>query len=163
MTREEKLATAFRIATSSPDTSTQNGAVLFWEAGLGDMVIGAAPNRFPTGVTPRLVRPEKYSFIEHAERGAIYEAARRGEKTHGSVMYAAWAACADCARAIVISGVHLLVRCAVPTDDPASERWRESVQIGDRILLEGGVTISELPMLGADVPSILRDGVGWRP
>ncbi len=159
------LVFAYSIATESPDPSTQNGAVLRWPNGRIIRPTGEC-NDFPRGTFPSartLTRPIKYQFIEHAERGALYAAARFGICTNGLTMVACWASCADCARAIVQSGIRTLVRHNPPTDDGSSQRWLDSIKIGDEILNAGGVEIVEFtdPLPGA--PKILRDGELWQP
>lgn len=136
----EHMAYAYRLAMKSPDPSTQNGAVIIAPfVGL----VGEACNTFPPRVTPRLERPEKYAFIEHAERGAIYAALRNGLHTNGATMICPWAACSDCARAIVLAGIRKLIRRPRVELDGASARWDDSVQRGDTILRESGVQIIE--------------------
>jgi dCMP deaminase len=138
--------------TQSDDPHTQNGAVLVTPR--GDPV-GAA-NGFPAGVVAhdaRRERPTKYSYIEHAERNAIYTAARRGVPTKGATLYCPWFACADCARAIICAGVKEVVGLAHP---PAHSHWKESCDRGDEMLREAGVTYRRLAVkLGLFV---LRDG-----
>lgn len=48
---------------------------------------------------------EKYYWFEHAERNAIYNAARAGTSTAGCRLYVSLFPCADCASAIIQSGV----------------------------------------------------------
>lgn len=146
----------YRLAETSPDTSTQNGAILVGEAGLP---FARGTNTFTRGaiVSPeRLERPAKYSFIEHAERNAIYDAARKGVSTQDLTMACVWAACADCARAIVQAGVTRLVRHAVFFD--GNDRWAESIALGDAILKEGGVEIVDWRGVVLEAPPILHDG-----
>lgn len=50
-------------------------------------------------------KPEKYNWIEHAERNSIFNAARMGTSTNGCTMYVSHFPCVDCARAIVQSGI----------------------------------------------------------
>jgi dCMP deaminase len=57
----------------------------------------------------RFVRPGAYQWIEHAERNAIYNAARVGIPLEGCTIYVPWFPCMDCARAIVQSGIATLV------------------------------------------------------
>lgn len=122
----------------SHDADTQNGAVLVAHDG-----IVKAANGLPGGIasTPmRLIRPEKYKYFEHAERGVIYAAARRGISTDGATLYCPWFACADCARAIICAGVHEVVgsiraRAATP------DRWVSRVVDGEMLLREGGVSM----------------------
>lgn len=49
-------------------------------------------------LTDRFERPTKYSFFEHAERNAIFTAARHGIRTEGATLYVQALPCVDCAR-----------------------------------------------------------------
>lgn len=78
-------------------------------------------NGFPRGCEDeghpeRLVRPEKYFWMEHAERNALYNAARVGIPVNGCTMYLSWLPCMDCARGIIQSGIKRLVCDKVVTD-----------------------------------------------
>lgn len=53
--------------------------------------------------------PDKYLWIEHAERNGIYQAAAIGISLIGATMYLYWYPCVECARAIVQSGIGRLV------------------------------------------------------
>lgn len=144
---EEALRNAYQVATGSPDPSTQNGALIgqlvLDESGDYFEAYAGACNTFTKGVevTPeRLERPLKYSYIEHAERGAVFEAARLGVQCDGLVMVAPWAACIECARSIVNSGISFLVRHK-QASDRSPERWIESITQADALLIDGGVEI----------------------
>jgi dCMP deaminase len=50
-------------------------------------------------------KPEKYHWVEHAERNAIYNAARMGNSVNGCTMYVSHFPCVDCARGIIQSGI----------------------------------------------------------
>ena len=156
------LVTAYWMALSSPDRSSQNGAILFdeqWSAR------AMASNRFPSGVIEtdeRWERPTKYQFVEHAERGVIYQAARMGTSAAGLTMACAWAACADCARAIVESGVAVLVRHN-PDHAPDHESWLASIEVGDTIMREGGVRVIDYKDPLPDAIPVLRNGRVWQP
>jgi len=90
---------------------------------------------------------DKYTFIEHAERMAIYKAARYGVQLDGGEMYALWAACPDCARAIIASGIRRLV---CPVRPEAGERWKEPIAIADRMLADAGVSMEFIEDVGAE-------------
>jgi dCMP deaminase len=107
-------------------------------------------------------RPRKYSLLAHAERRVLAKAAKLGLGTEGKALICTWAACSDCAIQIVESGIATLVRHYPPRDD-ATERWLESVSIGDEILKAGGVEIMDIlgPIDGA--PKILRSGEIYDP
>lgn len=137
------MSVAYTRALRSPDPSTQNGAIIAvppWMSPGRDAIIGTGCNTFPPGVKPRLERPAKYLFIEHAERMAISNVHQRSESRymHESVMVCPWAACADCARAIVLSGIKTLIRHA---DPKVHGDWGDSINAGDIIMSEGGVTV----------------------
>jgi dCMP deaminase len=144
----------------SDDPSTQNGAIIVDLSG----PISCGANHFPLGVhkTPeRLVRPTKYAYMEHAERAAIYNAARYGKATEGCWMFCPWSACADCARAIVEAGIERLIRHKSILDK-TGDRWKESVAIADQILTEGHVEIENYEGEIGGV-TILFDGEPWNP
>lgn len=137
------LRMAYELAAKgSHDNSTHTGAIIVPNIQDIALPFGAA-NRFPDGVqvTPdRLADRElKLMFMEHAERSAIYTAARHGIRTEGATMYAPWFACIDCARAIVCAGIKKVVGHQAPFDR-TPERWMKSIEVGNTILDEGGVT-----------------------
>lgn len=55
------------------------------------------------------LRPIKYRYTEHAERNAIYSAARAGVSTNCCTMYCTHAPCTDCARAVIQAGLNRIV------------------------------------------------------
>ncbi len=157
----ELLVKAYEAATQSPDLSTQNGALLLTDN--GDIFTGC--NTFPVGVAitnERLQRPGKYAFTEHAERNAIFAAAKAGVTPDGGVLYCPWAACADCARAIAIMGVKkvvthgLMMRLTPP-------HWKESIAFANQILQEAGVELEEYYEELPDAPKIRFNGELWKP
>lgn len=156
----EWLRIAYAAALKSPDPSTQNGAVLVDPIGRRPLMVTLACNEFPRGVKyndERWERPTKYSFIEHAERNALFLAARVGIPTVGAILVCPWAACADCVRAIAQCGIQELIRHE-PNDVATNERWRDSCEKGDRIMLEGGVVLTNIRGSFGDVAPIRRDG-----
>lgn len=156
------LAEAYRTATQSPDPSSQAGTLVCSPLGT---VLSRACNTFPPGIhaTPEnLERPRKYEVVEHAERGALYALLRANAgMTRDPVMVAPWAACTDCARAIVLSGIKTLVRHS-DVMERSPERWLESITLADEILVAGNVDIVEIagPVGG---PTILHCGEEWTP
>jgi dCMP deaminase len=159
-TDSEWLLMAYEQATKSPDPSTQNGAVIPTDVG----VIKAC-NEFPRRVkyTPdRWERPLKYSVIEHAERNAVFAAAREGIALDGLTMYACWFACADCARAIIQSGITKVVGHKQMMDG-TPDHWKESIKIAFDMLNEAGVIteLLDIPNLGG--PEVLFNGKKWKP
>lgn len=155
---------AYLVAQASPDPSTQNGAILFNSDGGW---IGFDCNHFPTGVEyndERWERPLKYEVIEHAERNAIFHAARVGAETYGSTMVVPWAACADCARAIIQAGVKRVVRHKQSTERGQGRNWDGTISIADIMLREAGVDIIDLDWVyNDDSITITHSGERFTP
>lgn len=129
---------------NSTDPRTQNGAVLIDKD--GDIVVRSA-NHFAKGVENKLERwvsPDpKYKFVEHAERNLIYEAARRGISTQGLTVFCPYFACADCARALIQSGVRKVIGHDAPFHK-AHPGWEKSIEIGDIMFREAGLLYERL-------------------
>ncbi len=137
------LRIAYRNARDfSDDKSTQCGSVLV-SADRNHVTFGA--NHLPKGVEKThdriTTRPDKYLYMEHAERDSIYTAALRGMATVGATLYAPWFACPDCARAIIGCGIARVVG-HISTFDRTPERWREPIDVGDTMLEEAGVELT---------------------
>ena len=170
------MRAAYEVATESPDPSTQNGALIVRDAMIGGHVgfefLARGSNTFTRGMesTPeRLERPLKYTFVEHAERNAIFHAASLGVNCTDMTMVCPWAACTECARAIVQSGIGKLVRHK-QASDRSPERWIESIALADEILLASGIKIIEFDgVLHEDntvvgtVPTIMHCEEEWTP
>ena len=108
------------VASWSEDRDFQVGAVV---VGPGHEVRSTGYNGLPRGVSDtddtRFDRPsgEKFFWFEHAERNAIYNAARAGVAIAGCTIYVNRFPCADCARAIIQCGI-VCVECpAKPEHD----------------------------------------------
>jgi dCMP deaminase len=124
-------------ATRSLDPSTQNGAVLVPQRGY----VAVSRNGLPAGIKnqpERWERPAKYGWVEHAERSAIYTAARVGTATKGARMYVPWFACVDCARAIIMAGIVEVVGHVVPRN-ATPERWEATIRQAEDMLREAGI------------------------
>lgn len=153
------MVMAYQLASSSShDKSTNNAAILVCPKS-GDLIAGA--NQFPVGIDPRdpanHEKPLKYKLMVHAERMAIYGAAIRGYPTHGGTMICPWAACPECAQAIIESGIK---RLGTHRDRlmETPERWRADVALGLKMLRDAEV---EVVMLEGPVNAgvkILFDG-----
>lgn len=129
---------AWLVASWSKDQSRQTGCVI---VGPAREVIAVGYNGFPRGVNDepmdRHARPAKYAWTEHAERNAIYNAARHGGVPFGCTLVTPWYPCADCARAIVQSGIVSLLCTEPDWTDP-----RYDFEIARAILAEGAVEVT---------------------
>lgn len=123
----------------SKDPSTQVGAII---VGPDREVRSLGYNGLPRGVEDRperySIRPEKYQWVEHAERNAIYNAARTGTPMQGCTIYLKWFPCTDCTRAIIQSGITQMV-CAVPDVD--MPKWGADFKISLQMLEEAGIEV----------------------
>jgi dCMP deaminase len=127
------------IATWSKDKSTGVAALI---ADDDKRIVSVGYNGFPTGCDDekeeRHQRPAKYLYTEHAERNAIYNAARIGVSVKDCTMYLMWFPCVDCTRAIIQSGIKKLV-CTKP--DLTMEKWGEQFVVALEMLEEVGIEI----------------------
>lgn len=154
---------ALAVAGTSDDQSTQTGAVIATIDGSEILAYGA--NNMPLGVldTPeRHERPLKYSVREHAERDAIYAAAKRGKQTLNSVMVSVWAACADCSRATIGMGASAFISYPWrPSDTP--NHWDDDIALGRQMLTEAGVEVIDYDFPEIEVPPLRRNYQLWTP
>jgi len=145
---------AAMVATKSKDPSTKVGCVL---VGKDNQVLSIGYNGFPRGVMgdddpngPRWERPTKYEYIEHAERNAIFNAARSGISVLGARAYMNWepTPCADCTRALIQAGVCEIIGPDIPFGGVGAGVHyhvdQESAAVN--MLREAGVTRTPVPV-----------------
>lgn len=105
------MEVARAVAKFSKDQSTKVGAVILGPAyevrslGYNGAPRGCRADEDARGTT----RPEKYFWMEHAERNAIYNAARAGVALNDGVCVVTHPPCIDCARALVQVGVKAVI------------------------------------------------------
>lgn len=167
------LAIAYEEASKSLDPSTQVGALLvrvYHNINVQPRVIEKDHNRFPNNLeytSKRLERPLKYKFIEHAERNVIYKYAKKDKSgseetsTDGLVMVAPWAACADCARAIIQVGIIQLVTHK-QAHDMSPDFWQKEIDIAMEMFDSAGVKVDFYDGK-VDGPEVLHSGKKWIP
>jgi dCMP deaminase len=133
----ELMELANEAALKSPNRVRKVGAVL--AAADGTRIERC--NDFPTGVRDLEERHEgdgRFVWMEHAERNAIFEAAKLGTATKSAILATTFFPCIDCARAIVQAGIAHL---CTPAPDYADAVWGESFLRSRVILEEGGVVM----------------------
>jgi len=132
------------VSGKSKDRSTKVGAVIVDD---DNSVIATGFNSFPRGVNDdidsRHDRPAKYMFTEHAERNAIYNAARRVLKGSTLVLQYGPCPCHDCTRGVIQSGIKKII---VPKGSyfPGKGEWSDSLNAAMTMLDEAGVEIEEI-------------------
>ena len=132
---------AEQVKLKSKDRKTQIGVVV---VGKDNEIVSTGYNSFPRGInddiSERQERPEKYFWFEHAERNAIYNAARIGVSTLGTTMYMTCGmSCSDCARAIINSGVSKIV--LRKGKGAKGDKWNESSIRSIQMFKEAGVIV----------------------
>ena len=140
---EEYLRLAYEVASRSKDPSTQTGAIIVGVDGRDARAYNSIPKPLSTTEERLHNRELKSKYMEHAERRAIFAAARRGVATEGATMYSPWAPCTPCARAIIDCGIsELVVHQFLMSQTP--ERWMDDVQEGIKMLIEGEVKFTSI-------------------
>ena len=159
------------VREKSKDNSTKVGAVI---ANKDNVIVSTGFNGFPRGVydkdsdvrkvllkervpfnaitkehfdktiVKRCSRPLKYLFTEHAERNAIYAAAKHGISLENCKIYVDWFPCADCCRAIIQSGINEIIidyRDSETKERLWNERWKESINATKQMCEEAEILI----------------------
>jgi len=133
------LRLCYEYAYKSNHPSTHNAALLVE----GGKVKAWGINTLPPGVENRKERFEgknKHIYPNHAERDAIYKAAREGVKTEGLEMVMPWLPCIPCANAIITSGIKRLI-CHKQMIEKTDEKWVEELEEALELLKEAGVEV----------------------
>ena len=126
----------------SPDPKTKVGCII---VGPDGGIRCEACNTYPKGIfdsiQDRTEAPSKYIWIEHAERNAIYLAARHGISTDGCTMFVELSPCVDCARAIIQAGIVQLVINHDRAVEYSSERYSVEHSTALEMLEEAGIAV----------------------
>jgi dCMP deaminase len=135
------------ISLKSKDPSTKVGCVI---VGPDHEIRSTGFNGFPRGVNEldpsRWERPDKYKWVEHAERNAIYAAARIGVPLKGCTLYTNWGGyppCIECSKGLVQAGIIEVVGDANNTWKFNSAHWSEEEDYARVTLHEAGVIVRD--------------------
>lgn len=129
------------VSKRSKDTSTKVGAVI---VGPDNEVRSTGYNGFPRhvddSIPSRFDRPSKYLYTEHAERNAIYNAARVGVPLKGCRIYLNWepCPCTDCTRAIIQSGIVEVLGPDRPYKG-RGEGWKKDLSVSEGMMEEASI------------------------
>jgi dCMP deaminase len=134
------------VATRSKDPNTQVGCII---AGPAHEIRSTGYNSLPRGIrddiAERLERPTKYLWMEHAERNAIYNAARCGTTLDGCTIYIELMPCMDCARAIVQAGIREVVVSGERMAQYSSEYYDEHFRMVEVLFQEAAIRVRQVP------------------
>ena len=137
----EGIAMCKIASEGSDDEDTKVGCII---TNLHNEVLIKSCNKLPYGISyskDKISRPGKYTWIEHAERNAIYEAALKGYSLNACKMYLNWFPCIDCTRAIIQSGIKNLIVPNKP--DFNHHRWGEQFKLSYQMLKEADIFIKD--------------------
>ena len=129
------------VASKSESRSKKVGAVV---VGPDHEVRSTGYNGLPRGIEDlddRHIKPDRYMWMEHAERNAIYNAARCGISLKGCTLYLSYYPCADCARGIIQVGITTIV---IRQDSAAKDTWKSwanSIRVATEMLVETGIKV----------------------
>ncbi len=141
---EYYLKLAQTVSTASKDTSRKNGAVIVGPEGeIRSTGYNGLPRGIDDSISERYERPAKYMWTEHSERNAIFQAARSGISVSGCSLYfygeGGLFLCADCARAVIQSGIKEIVIARWEKHD---DIWGESNDVARAMLEEAHVKVT---------------------
>jgi dCMP deaminase len=154
------------VRSKSKDKSTKVGAII---VAPDNSIVSTGFNGFPRGVweneadinpygpphlkksvvkeiEKRFERPDKYLWTEHAERNAIYAAAKRGIPLEGCRIYVDWYPCADCCRGIIQVGIKEIIIDARDYEEKEKywiERWKDHMEVSIKMCKESGVMVTK--------------------
>lgn len=165
---------AMLVAKKSKDPSTKVGCVF---VGKNNQVLSTGFNGFPRGIAEdepetafdtketefgfidlpvkkkkliaaRWERPIKYSYVEHAERNAIYNAARHGVSLDGAKVYMNFeptCMCEACTRALIQVGVTEVIGPNISFSGKGSGTHYTTGQLTQEMMSEAGIVLRTIP------------------
>jgi dCMP deaminase len=134
------------IAQKSKDPTTAVGALA---VGADHQILSTGYNGIPRRVRDdekRLVRPEKYKWVVHAEANCVAHAARTGVGLKESRLYCTHHPCASCAALIIQSGIVEVVMGTGQTSMP-----KEEFDIAETLFREAGISLRRY------IPEVVSD------
>ena len=140
------------VASKSKDPSTKVGCVIVGPSHeIRSTGFNGMPKRVWDGHMELIDRDTKLLMVEHAERNAIYQCAFSGVSTAGCTLYVnSLPPCADCARAIIQSGIVEVVMNNIVMP----ERWKKSCEKGWDMMRETGLIVR---YVGPDLNTFLEE------
>jgi dCMP deaminase len=143
ITKEPKYAkwlkNCYEYAKKSNHPGTHNAALLIKK----NKIVLFGLNILPPGVKykkERFESPNKHFYLNHAERDAIYKAARKGVSTDGMTMVMPWLPCIDCADAIITAGIKTLIVHKQMIERTES-KWKGELLSAAQIMKEAKIKI----------------------
>lgn len=146
--KEENIEVFMRMAHEvkklSPDSETKVGAVMLSSE---DRFIASSFNGFAKGALDKKLpntRPDKYEFMQHAERNMIYNCAYEGIRTKDTTIVCTLSPCLECLRACFQSGVRRIIFDELYSQFPDTDFYEKLPDIHVEIDYVGDYTVLEL-------------------
>jgi dCMP deaminase len=155
---ERFMLLAHEVADWSKEKGRHVGAVV---VGPDREIRTTGFNGFPRGVNDDIESRHsaetgaKYLWSSHAERNAIYNAARIGVSLKGCTIYVPWFPCVECAKAIIQSGISHMVAYH---PDMSEQKWGPEFEISVQMFSEAGVTVRYMKPLRALRSGAVQEG-----
>lgn len=135
------MSMVYLVASRSKDQSTHIGAVIVGEDNeIKSTGYNSFVRKLKDDVPERQEKPEKYFWFEHAERNAIYNATLIGTSLKNCKMYTNGIPCADCARAVIQSGIKEII-VDKKWDSANPDIWLEHAERSLKMFEETGVKV----------------------
>lgn len=132
------------IAKLSPDAETQVGAIMLSEEG---RVISTSFNGYLRGTIDSILpntRPDKYEYMQHAERNMLYNCCYEGIRTKNTTIVCTLSPCLDCLRACYQAGVKLIIFDELYSKFPNTDFYKDLDDVFVFVSDRDGLTILEL-------------------
>ena len=142
------------MSTYSKDDSVKVGCII---VGSMNEVLATGYNGFPRGIKEMVngeliserwhLRPDKYSWIEHAERNALYNSNLTGVSLLGSTAYINFEPqpCCDCLRGFIQSGIKRVVGIDREFTGQGKNVHYDLGNIGSQMLYESKLEVTAVP------------------
>lgn len=137
---ETYMKMAHEMKKLSPDSETQVGAIMLSREGriiassFNGFLRGAADNELPT------TRPDKYQYMQHAERNILYNCSYEGIRTKDTVIISTLSPCVDCLRACFQSGVVEIIFDELYDKFPNTDFYEKLPDVHVHVSKEGDYT-----------------------
>ena len=141
------------ISQKSKDRSTKLGAVIVND---DNDILSVGWNGFCRGIDDEIEvwhsRPEKYYVTEHAERNAVFNAARIGVSLKGATLYLPFepTPCTDCTRAVIQAGIKTIVGTNFKFTGKGRQ-WEENLDFANKMLSEADIDRVTIDVTGTDL------------
>jgi dCMP deaminase len=127
----------YMVASWSKDRSRKIGSVIVDDK---NILVSIGWNGFPRGlndnIDSRHQRPIKYKFSVHAEMNSLLN--KHGHSLQGCKLYVSWYPCANCAQAIIQSGIKEIIAIEPNWNDPT---YKEDFAVTREMFEEVGIFV----------------------